>query len=130
MTLNTYRVERKAADEAVFLLPVPPSTNNLFWNVPGKGRVCTTKYNDWKREAMLMIMQQRVGRVSGRIKILIEINNVHQRRDLDNFAKPTQDILADKRINVIDGDSGKYVRELTIRWAPIKDVQVTITRAE
>lgn len=32
-------------------LPFPPSLNNLFRNVRGKGRVPTARYEDWRKRA-------------------------------------------------------------------------------
>ena len=34
-----------------FTLPVPPSVNNLYANVPGKGRVKTRAYKRWIEDA-------------------------------------------------------------------------------
>lgn len=37
-------------------LPVPPSTNNLYANVPGKGRVKTARYSAWITVASALMM--------------------------------------------------------------------------
>jgi Holliday junction resolvase RusA-like endonuclease len=39
-------------------LPLPPSANKLFFNVPGKGRVKTRAYKNWRRNAVLSIFAQ------------------------------------------------------------------------
>lgn len=130
MSLNTYRVERRLADgDLCFVLPVPPSTNHLFFNVQNRGRVPTTKYESWKREAMQIISANRVARIAGPVVVSIQIEDKHPRRDCDNFCKPILDILADRRVNIIDGDSAKTVRKLSVEWANVDDVVVTIRRA-
>ena len=40
----------KKADLNEITVPLPPTTNNLFINVPGRGRVKSPKYREWCEE--------------------------------------------------------------------------------
>jgi Holliday junction resolvase RusA-like endonuclease len=42
----------------VFDIPTPPTANNLYRNVPGKGRVKTGVYGDWQIDAGWRVLQQ------------------------------------------------------------------------
>lgn len=60
--LDRVRIERKAltAQKMELRLPhLPPSTNHLYLNVPGRGRVKTRAYEDWIFQAALMLNRQK-----------------------------------------------------------------------
>lgn len=76
----------------------PPSTNQLYRNVPGRGRVVTREYQAWRDLA---------GRLGApwpwygddksnrqRWEITIAAHALSHRRDLDNLIKPTVDLVA------------------------------------
>ena len=44
-----------------FDLPLPPSVNGCFANVPGKGRVRTAQYRAWRKQALASIEVQAHG---------------------------------------------------------------------
>lgn len=68
----------------------PPSTNNLFSNVPGKGRVRTPRYKSWHSEAaMTMVAAGPRPHIEGRVHLVIE---GHIRGDVDNL-KAIPDLL-------------------------------------
>ncbi len=60
------------------------------------------------------------------MSILIEVGEPSDDRqfDLDGRAKATIDLLVKHR--VIEGDQRRYVRELTMRWAAIEGIWVTV----
>lgn len=130
--LDRYRVERKPiADNAIVLeLPhLPPSTNHLYFNLPGRGgRAKTAKYVDWLNSAGLILNPQIKGRVTGRVDIQILVEDCHPQRDASNLTKPLEDLLV--KCGVIEDDRAKFVRSSGTRWdATIKGVRIEITRA-
>jgi len=72
-------------------LPLPPSVNAAFTNVPGKGRVRTAKYRKWAREAGWLAVMQRAGRptIEGPFSAII---NVSASMDIDNVVKACLDL--------------------------------------
>lgn len=128
--LDRIRVERKAltAQKMELRLPhLPPSTNHLYLNVPNRGRVKTRAYEDWIFQAGLMLNRQIEGRFTGRVDILIEIEDAHQNRDASNTIKPLEDLLV--KCGVIEDDRAKYVRSVKAQWANIEGVRITVEAA-
>jgi crossover junction endodeoxyribonuclease RusA len=92
-------------------LPLPPSANKLFANVPGKGRVKTRAYKNWRRNAILSIFAQvRADRRIGGPVGLSFCVPTGMRGDLDNRLKATIDALVAS--NRIDDD--KHVQSILI----------------
>jgi len=83
-------------------LPVPPSTNNLFVNVRGRGRRKSDEYRAWLHEAGLKLNLQRPQPVSGPVHVTIRIPDI-ARGDLDNRIKASLDLLVKHRL--IEDDS-------------------------
>jgi Holliday junction resolvase RusA-like endonuclease len=55
-------------------LPLPPSVNALYANVPGKGRVKTKAYREWIRAASAHVLTQRFNeRIDGSFSAGIDI---------------------------------------------------------
>lgn len=108
-----------APEHLCFDLPMPPSVNKLFANVPGKGRVKSKHYKTWINEASWMLIAER-NRVRRRHKTITSKVSVHvdaykpasKRRDLDNILKAICDLL--KSTNTIKDDS--QVHEIVARW--------------
>jgi Holliday junction resolvase RusA-like endonuclease len=92
-------------------LPLPPSANKLFFNVPGKGRVKTRAYKNWRRNAVLSIFAQVRAdqRIGGPVGLSICVPN-RMRGDLDNRLKGLIDALVAS--NRIDDD--KHVGSIRI----------------
>lgn len=111
-------------------LPFPPSLNNLFVNVPGKGRKPSPRYGAWKRVAQTEILAQRpsmaVKRISGPIALTITLQRRGRRMDIDNAAKAIIDVLVS--MAVIDDD--KNVERLTLEWGDVEGAHVVIVPAE
>ena len=96
----------------IIRLPTPPSTNQLFANVPGKGRVVSKKYKAWRLEAGLKLnTQNHVGFGSLPVQLGILIPQ-KTRGDLSNRIKALEDLLVSHRL--IDDD--KQVKKLTIEY--------------
>lgn len=112
---------------ATFALPMPPSVNALFANVPGRGRIKTRAYRSWIKEAGWALRMARVGAVTSRVRVLIEAGT-NNRRDADNLAKPILDLL--KAHGVLKDDSAKYVAGVSADWNDdVTGCRVTLTEA-
>jgi crossover junction endodeoxyribonuclease RusA len=93
-------------------LPLPPSTNRL-WRA-GRGRVYRSKrYMSWCRDAGWELNLQRPSRLTGAVVVTIAAGKPDKRRrDIDNLAKSTLDLLVAHQ--VIEDDA-KLV-SITSRW--------------
>lgn len=82
------------------MLPWPPSVNQCFANVPGKGRVKTKAYKDWRYQAgwLIKISMAKAPKM-GRYSVKIEATRQgKRRRDIDNFIKPIVDALVESGV--------------------------------
>lgn len=97
--------------EIAFTITRPPSTNNLFSNVPGKGRVKTAKYKAWITAAGWEMKAEHSGILVPRFEgpCAVAIEGV-KRIDVDNSCKPVLDLL--QAMNVLAND--KLVEELRV----------------
>lgn len=100
------------------VLPPPISTNNLFRNVEKVGRVATSDYKAWQRDAAARLQAQRplpefIGPVS--ITIFVGEKGVGQ-MDSDNTAKAYIDQLV--KAKVIRDDKRKWLRSTRVMWTP------------
>jgi Holliday junction resolvase RusA-like endonuclease len=113
----------------VIELPIPPSTNALFFNPRGghAGRIRTPEYNAWIAEAGRRLAQQRPASVPGKVALTIELQEpaTKVRQDCTNRVKAIEDLLV--RHGVIQGDDQRYVREVVVRWVEgIKGARVVV----
>jgi Holliday junction resolvase RusA-like endonuclease len=116
--------------ELVIALPVPPSTNNLFFTVTTgprrRGRAKTPEYQDWILQAGYRLNAQHAPPVRGKVALLIEVAepSTKVRQDIANREKAVTDLLVTH--GIIEGDDQRFVREIIMRWAPIEGVRVTV----
>jgi crossover junction endodeoxyribonuclease RusA len=112
--------------ELVIALPKPPTSNNLFINGARSGRVKSAQYRAWIKEAGWRLAEQRPPLMAGKVAILIEVEEpkTARRQDVANREKAVTDLLVSHR--VIQGDDQRFVRELTMRWAPVDGVRITV----
>jgi len=115
--------------ELVISMPTPPTSNNLFATV-GKKRIRTVEYVQWAREAGYVLNRQRPPLVAGKVSLLIEVENpkTAHRQDVANREKAVVDLLVSR--GVIQGDDQRFVREITLKWADVAGVRVTIRPCE
>jgi len=120
-------VQRRSIPEnhVTYDLPhMPPSTNHLYFNVPGKGRVKTSAYDDWLHQAGILIRRQGIARMTQRVDIVISLEDKHPRRDASNTIKPIEDLLV--KLGVLPDDRSKFVRSVMAKWAPIDGIRIDI----
>lgn len=110
----------------ILTLPVPPSTNNLFINLPGRGRVISGGYQRWKDAAKDALWGQKITRFNVPVAVTITVPD-KGRRDADNFNKGIMDFLVCHEI--IEDDSRRYVRRLTVQFGDVEDCIVEVLPA-
>lgn len=99
--------------EQVLFLPLPPSTNNLFVNIKGRGRIKAPKYRSWIWAAGWAIAKQNPLKFVGDVEVTILAARVNgRRRDIDNLIKPVLDLLVTHA--VLKDDS--QVRKVDATW--------------
>lgn len=109
---------------STYVLSVPPSTNSLFFNVKGRGRVKSTKYRAWIKGELLALIAQRAKPVTERAAVSITIPKA-TRGDADNRIKPTMDLLV--RAGILTDDSGKHVGSISVTFGDVQMIHVAIT---
>jgi Holliday junction resolvase RusA-like endonuclease len=103
-------------------LPVPPSTNHLFLNVKGKGRIVAPHYAKWRTEAGWMLKAakpQPFGKMHVQLGIFIPEKT---RGDLSNRIKALEDLLVTH--GVIDDD--RQVKRITVEYHGEPDAVVAL----
>lgn len=76
------------------VLPLPPSANNLYRNVPGKGRVLNKTGREYKQLARMLAMGARMPMLRGDVALTMVVYFPNRRRrDLSNTLKVVEDAL-------------------------------------
>ena len=97
-----------------FQFEFPPSTNNLWMPVKGKGLVKTKEYRAWQ-DANAWIIRQQIGltKIEGPFEIYFIFERPDRRkRDLDNLLKASLDCIENAR--VVENDY--LCQKLTAEW--------------
>lgn len=120
------------APEVTLVLPVPPSTNNLFATVQMRvgnkritKRIKSAAYKDWLDAAALEIRRQRVPHIAGKVAVDIRMRQPNALSDPDNRIKAALDALVSS--TVIEDD--RHVVDVRIRWDDVADCVVTVRAA-
>ncbi len=118
-------IERKI----VLNLPFPPSSNSLFANRTGKGRVRSERYREWANAAGWALQAQRPGGLKGPVDLTFAFEErSNRKRDLGNLEKAVTDLLVTHQ--VIDADDHTVVRRIALAWNPhVQGCRVCITPA-
>lgn len=104
------------------LSSLPPSVNNLFANVPGKGRVKSDAYRTWLNAVSWDVALQKQLPIKGEVELEILAGRPDKRRrDISNIIKGVEDLLV--RHGLIEDDS--LVRKLSVEWSGISGCLVT-----
>jgi Holliday junction resolvase RusA-like endonuclease len=93
----------------------PPSTNHLFANVPGKGRVRSKRYLGWLNAAGWDVAISRARLTHGPVKVTLLVHRTNKRRDIDNTCKPLLDLLVKQGVLIDDSQ----VESLTVEWSDV-----------
>lgn len=95
-------------------LPLPPSSNNAYVNVRGRGRVPSQEHTRWKRDAERIALVQYLDLAKPEIatpyRMTIRVN-VNHKSDIANREKLLTDMLV--RAGIIPDD--RWMNEITIR---------------
>ncbi|MFG1302690.1 RusA family crossover junction endodeoxyribonuclease [Xanthobacter autotrophicus] len=103
------------------LLSPPPSLNNAFKNVRGKGRVKTAEYKAWRKDAAWQLHLQKPPRFTGQVSVTILVPK-STRSDLDNLNKGILDALQD--VGVVAND--RQFDPISIGRADVELTTITI----
>lgn len=108
-----------------FMLPIPPSTNNLFATI-GRRRVVTRAYREWRATAAAMIAREDARTISGWVRIDIALP-ITLRGDVSNRVKAIEDALVSARVIADD----RFVSDLRVtRETDAPYAFVTVRRDE
>jgi Holliday junction resolvase RusA-like endonuclease len=96
--------------------PRPFSLNNMFANIPGRGRVKSSRYNVWIKHADALALTQKLPRFEGPVALHIRLGEtaVRPNFDGDNALKPILDRLV--AWGVIEDDNRTIVKRLWYEW--------------
>ena len=106
-------------------LPLPPSTNGLYFNVPGRGRRKMSRYRAWLAEAdnWLLTQKRNLRKVSGPCDIVIRIP-ANTCGDVSNRIKAAEDYLVSRELT----DDDKHNRSVKVEFGEELDCcEVIIT---
>ena len=115
MTGDVVKLERHRVPRLSLLLPLPPSTNQLYRNVRGVGRVKTKAYKTWCYEAGHLLNRQSSAVFLGPVAISVIVRLKGRVRDLDNLLKAPLDLIGPNGHGIIRQDSSDILQELQIR---------------
>jgi Holliday junction resolvase RusA-like endonuclease len=112
-----------------FEIPIPPSTNALWFNLPnGKGRARTKAYCAWLTAAGWELKAQHVCPVPDRfVSLAVYAGLTERERDLDNILKAIGDLL--QHNGIIENDRAiVQIRALWDRTVPTDRVRVEVRK--
>ena len=105
-------------------LPKPPSVNNLFFNLPKRGRIASPEYKAWRAAASYQVRAQRPLFFRGPVTLILVIEESN-RCDLDNCLKAPLDLLVE--LGILEDDGPRIVKEIKVRHGQVTGALVTIT---
>ena len=108
-------------------IQLPPSVNELYTNVYGRGRVKTTLYRNWQKQVVpyLTLALHKFGKQEVQIQYHFELGTSFK-GDLSNRIKAIEDALVQAQI--IDDDNHKVVGQFSVikSYSQLKASTVTI----
>lgn len=112
--------------ETIINLPFPPTTNTLFFNRAGRGRIRTDRYRTWCTAAGWDLKAQKPQAIEGNYSLEIILGRPDKRRrDVSNLIKAVEDLLVEHRI--VEDDS--KCADVRARWGDVKGCQVVLRAA-
>lgn len=112
-------------DPLTLVVSMPPSTNSLFANVPGKGRVKTGLYKAWITEAGYQVNRQPKWAFVEDVALTITVGPRDKRADISNRIKAVEDLLV--RHGVLEDDN--QVVRVTAQWGDVRGCQIDVEAA-
>lgn len=103
-----------SASPVTFTMPIPPSVNQMFRNVRGKGRVKTGHYEQWRATCATSLRLQQIPPVTGPVVVLFGVERQSSRADIDNRIKAMLDAIVAAKI-IGDDDQ---VTAFAASWLP------------
>lgn len=94
----------------VLHLPLPPTTNGLYANASGKGRIKTAEYRAWIIAAGVSAKAQSRERVTGPYEVTVSLPSA-TRGDIDNRLKACLDLLVSLQITPDDRRAQKVTAQ-------------------
>lgn len=82
-------------------MPLPPSLNSAYANVPRRGRVATKVLKNWKEAAGWELQRQSRAQFAGPFCIRLQVPE-KARADIDNYLKCAIDLLVAHRVTPDD----------------------------
>ena len=93
-------------------LPWPPTSNTMF-AMRGHRRFVSKRYQAWRDEAGIQLMQQKPSKFDGPVELFLRLAPPTKRKwDLDNRVKPILDLLVIHQI--IQDDNASIVRRIDV----------------
>lgn len=99
---------------ATFTMPTPPSTNELYKNVKGRGRVKAGVYDNFIMMAIAAIRRQKIARIPGYVSAVFGVERMSLQADIDNRLKAMLDAIV--KAEIIDDD--RFVTSIAVSWLP------------
>jgi hypothetical protein len=83
--------------------------------------------DDWLADAAAHLKRQRAPRLMHPVDITIRLEDAHPRRDGAGCIAPVLALLS--QCGVLQSDRAQSVRRVSVEWAPVTGVEITIRRA-
>lgn len=104
------------------LQSAPPSLNNIYANVPGKGRVKSARYRTWQAAAGWDVKAAKVGLVEGLVRLDLTVKKPRNRSDISNRVKAVEDLLVNMGVLIDDSQ----IMEVRARWGDVVGARVEL----
>ena len=91
-------------------ITIPPSLNNAYANVPGRGRVPTAQHKAWKLAAGWELLAAKPPKFCGPYRLTIQVP-AGMRGDVSNRIKLAEDLLVSLRITPDDKNAVSVLAE-------------------
>lgn len=121
MTKRIAREEQMDGSGGKLRLPKPPTTNTLYVNRPGRGRVKADRYRTWICAAQSYLIGQPRWRVEQPCVLDLTVKKSGRiKEDISNRIKAVEDFLVDQGYLADD----RLVIEVRARWGNVDGCEV------